>query len=503
LKPMGTITKYYPFIDEETKSILETLMNEASSYYKFVERLCETVLENEVPINLGYLAAVHAWWTRKRDSIEHIHEKFKDIPYIRPWKYATNLTFMDQEQYHDAIVEAIVEAMETPLDDWILTELHLLHAYIHYPYLGDVPSLLEPLEKAKHLVEADPLLKCFESLIYTLEGWTKGMEGYVDDSLDVLKKGHELAEVYDDSLYKYLNLVNQEAIFLYINIKSALARGEDLYDLAQDLEVPFFIAEVLNESAVAFETAGEYDLAISSHLEVRKIVGESDWTSQMLSRIYASLGDGQKALQEINQYIENEETSNIPAWYRRARALALLNRVEEAERDLNTVHGQMMKTGSDIFLGSYYHTSGVIEIAKGNYLAALDILEKCWEISERVPRVLNQNYVLLDLARVELQLAKESADTTRSFTPGRWLSKLEKHASDRDLPGIRMQAVLLKSEFYQLHGQLKDAHAILVDALNITDSPGVRTLRKRISNRINELSALMREAAASPERRKE
>ena len=256
MKEMGTIIKYYPFIDDETKSILEALMNEVSSYYDFVERLCETVLENEVPINLAYISAVHVWWTRKRDSIRHIHEKFKDVPYIRPWKYATNLTFMNQEQYHEAIVEAIVEAMETPLDDWILTELHLLHAYIHYPYLGDVPSLLKPLEKAKHLVEANPLLKCFESLIYTLEGWTKGMEGYIDDSLEVLKKGHELAVVYDDSFYKYLNLVNQEAIFLYINMKSALARCEDLYDLTQDLEVPFFIVEVLNESAVAFETAG-------------------------------------------------------------------------------------------------------------------------------------------------------------------------------------------------------------------------------------------------------
>jgi hypothetical protein len=47
MKPMGTITKYYPFIDEETKSILNSLMEESSSYFDFVQRLCDVVLENE------------------------------------------------------------------------------------------------------------------------------------------------------------------------------------------------------------------------------------------------------------------------------------------------------------------------------------------------------------------------------------------------------------------------------------------------------------------------
>ncbi|MHA2302063.1 MAG: hypothetical protein ACXACD_14050 [Candidatus Thorarchaeota archaeon] len=70
------------------------------------------------------------------------------------------------------------------------------------------------------------------------------------------------------------------------------------------------------------------------------------------------------------------------------------------------------------------------------------------------------------------------------------------------MPGIRMQAALLKSEFYQNHGQLKDAQAILLDALDITDSLGVNTLRKRISVRIRELNQLLREAEVSSKKRK-
>ena len=54
-----------------------------------------------------------------------------------------------------------------------------------------------------------------------------------------------------------------------------------------------------------------------------------------------------------------------------------------------------------------------------------------------------------------------------------------------------MQAAMLKAEFYKNYKQFRDAHAILVDALDITDSPGVTTLRKRITNHIQEIDRLM------------
>jgi hypothetical protein len=142
-------------------------------------------------------------------------------------------------------------------------------------------------------------------------------------------------------------------------------------------------------------------------------------------------------------------------------------------------------------------------MAKRNYLAALDILEKCWEFYQRVPRVLDRSYILLDLARVELELEKESRDTIEYVTPGKWLCKLESHSFERDLPGIRMQAALLKSEFYQKHGQFKDAQATLQDALSITESKGVATLRRKINERIRELNQLLRDASVSSKKRKE
>jgi hypothetical protein len=249
VKPLGTITKYYPFIDEETQSILISLMDESSSYYDFVQRLSDVVLENEVPVNLAYLAAVQAWWCRTEETKSLIQEKYKDVPCIRPWGYLHYSSQTHQVKYHDAVVEAIEKAMDTALDDWMVAELHLLHTFYHWPIHGDIPSYLEPLEKAKSLTDANPLLNCFESLICAFEGMAKRREGYIKEALAIFQRGQELAEIHDDSLYKYMNLSGQARVLMYFNIQDSLARFEELYVLVQDLEVPYLESDMLHWSS--------------------------------------------------------------------------------------------------------------------------------------------------------------------------------------------------------------------------------------------------------------
>ncbi|MFW9849897.1 MAG: tetratricopeptide repeat protein [Candidatus Thorarchaeota archaeon] len=491
MKPMGTITKYFQFIDDESRVILESLMDESRNYYDFVKRLDEVVLNNKVPINLAYLAAVHTWWCRLTDLANQIQEKYEDVPCIRPWGYL-HVVMTQLEKERERVVEAINRAKDTQLDDWMEVEFHIIHSYFHYPVHGDISSMLKPLEKAEALIEINPLLACFEPLIYALKGWAMLLEGDAENSLEILEKGKRIAESYNDSLFWYVIVINEGAVLLNHDVQLAMIRFQELYELVLDFDVPYLLSEVLNDSAIVFETAGEYDLAISSHIEVRDIIGENYWTSMILSRIYSTLGDGQKAFDEINQFIDQHGPPDHHSWgLRRARAFALLGRVNEAEQDLDDVHAQIMKTGWDTLEGNYYHISGVIEMARGEFHAALDTLEKSWAIAERMPRFLSRSIVLLDLARTELHLLKESSDTTGSATPGKWLTRLEKHATDHDLPGIKMQAALLKSEFYQHHDQFKDAQGILQEALEITDSLGVGTLRNRIIERIDELTHLI------------
>ena len=73
---IGTITTYFPFIDKETKNVLESIMIEASEYYDFVHRLGDLVLNNDSPIMVVYFAIHHSILALNYPLIDKIREKY-------------------------------------------------------------------------------------------------------------------------------------------------------------------------------------------------------------------------------------------------------------------------------------------------------------------------------------------------------------------------------------------------------------------------------------------
>lgn len=173
--------------------------------------------------------------------------------------------------------------------------------------------------------------------------------------------------------------------------------------------------------------------------------------------------------------------------------MILLGRVDEADEYLRVAHSQIVRTGRELWLGRYYHASGLLELAKGDTSTALSTLEQAFEIFEKINHVMLQNWSLLALARAEV-VDDCSRPSDWSGMPGRWLSRLETHAETRCLHGIAMQAALIRSDLYENQGRVRDARETLQHALGITDSLGVRPIRKIITDRITELDRLIQEA---------
>jgi len=493
MKPLGTITKYFPFIDEESKAILNSMMTESSSFYEFVQKLNEIVIHNEVPENLAYIAAVQAWWCKEEDLINRIQEKYGHIQWIHPWSFHIISMAKDQEEQHDNVVESIELGIKKSQKNWIETELHLLHAFFHHPF-GDVSSLFEPLEKVKVLIASNPELRCFESLIYAFEAIAKAREEAFDESIQTVQRGISLAKDYNDELYLYMNLLQKGNILtLFLKVKDSTSVFEELYELVQDLEAPMLLCEVLNDVTLLFEISGEYDLALSSLFDLIETVGDVPPTDSvwiLLSRVNATLGNGEQALKWINKGFESCGQFEITMMHCcKAWAFALLDQIDQAEQSLEKAYPLVIKSGRERTLGGYYHIAGVIELRKGNFLDAMNLLEKALDITERNP--IDRARVFLDLVRAEIEMGIQSRDETSTVCPGKWLTQLEKFALEHDSPGIRMYASLIKSEFYQNNGQYLDAQATLEDALKITDSPGVATLRKRIKSRISEIEDII------------
>ncbi|GAH08790.1 unnamed protein product, partial [marine sediment metagenome] len=56
MKPLGTITMCFPHVDEDTKTTLQSIMEEAEDITDFTERLCDKVCSEPSSPLLEYFA---------------------------------------------------------------------------------------------------------------------------------------------------------------------------------------------------------------------------------------------------------------------------------------------------------------------------------------------------------------------------------------------------------------------------------------------------------------
>ena len=91
LEPFGTITKYYPFLDEKTRAVIESVMGASENYRDFVVRLGAKVVSEDLSSMLAYLAIRHAFNLDLFETIDLIAIKFGEIDLINPWVIASRI----------------------------------------------------------------------------------------------------------------------------------------------------------------------------------------------------------------------------------------------------------------------------------------------------------------------------------------------------------------------------------------------------------------------------
>ncbi|MHA1908394.1 MAG: hypothetical protein ACW98Y_13930, partial [Candidatus Thorarchaeota archaeon] len=125
MDPIGTITSYFPFIDEETKYVLERTMIEASDYYDFVQKMGELVLNNDSPIMVVYFAIHHAILAWDHPLIDLIREKYGEHQILGPNLFMSSAfqgTYEDVKKVHE-MADAI---LATEPEDWLALEMHFM-----------------------------------------------------------------------------------------------------------------------------------------------------------------------------------------------------------------------------------------------------------------------------------------------------------------------------------------------------------------------------------------
>ncbi|MFW9911410.1 MAG: tetratricopeptide repeat protein [Candidatus Thorarchaeota archaeon] len=487
MKPLGTITMYYPFFESETRSVIETISNSSSSYREFVLNLASKASEEPVPLHLVYIAARHAWQLSEADTMQRIAEAHGENAIIRPWTFHQRIQ-SESEGEVAQIRESIEDAIAAKPEDWIVVQL----PQVCEGFLGLLTELSGFVEDIGNILANNPDLECFKSGLHNVKCWLYVMDDDLKSAISEIELGLEIARKFDDRYRVMRLLIDLANLTKNSDVRSALGYLESAHLICTELETKHDESVILNEMGLASTILGEFDLAMECHLNSFRIEeheGRSGYFAALnLSHAHRNLDDHLGAL----SWAESALQSAVPGekiWSHlaMARSLSDLGTLDKAAHHLDVAKELSLRSGHETVLGQYYYVLGLYELATGVPETALQTLVQALDIYERQNILLYVVYCLLALTEAELAIARKNPSTADADSSGPWMSRLRKLAADHDLPGIMICHNLMKSEFQLLQGRADSARESLQDALAVQDSPGMKTLRKKVLSKIHLL----------------
>jgi tetratricopeptide (TPR) repeat protein len=490
MKPLGTITMYFQFLDERTNSLAKDLMSKASNYYDFVVKLSDLACLDDKPSHLTYLAAVHAWRLSASDAKKKLLQRFNDDPIIRSWTAPQHILGIDE------MFEVIDEALKQAEETWLRIELLCLKPWYARYHIRGEKFLEEPLFTAEVELTKHSELDCFAALVHTVRSELSFMDQHHDRGYDAHNKGLEMAKKYDDQFQIYQLLWTCSSWIKTWDARRALSLQEKAYRLAKTFGSPQKKAEAMADMGRISEGLGEYDLAIECYNNSLEAYGSPpmelfrevmDTPTFGLSRIYCELGDGESGLEWIDAAFDilGPRAAEIPYLFaQRAEALVILRRLKEAARQLELCHKGALKSGGEGYVALCELSSGYLEIAHGDPLTAIQTMKPGYDFLSAGAAAIYINRFLIALARAEIAVNLAASSSERSE---KWMMLLERHARDLNLPGIIMMHALLKSDYLLSQGLKQPAIDVLEEALIDDFSDTTKTLYSRIQEKLEEL----------------
>lgn len=448
MEPIGTITQYFPFIDEATKNVLEYVMAEASDYYDFVQKLGELVLNNDSRVMTVYFAIHHAILAYEYKLIDKIREKYGDNQILEPNLFFASSyqgTYEDVEKVHE-MADAI---LATQPDDWIALEMYFMKFEVDMRNYPKTMYETEIMDKIKELMDSESNFGFYEATLYDYLSEKALSDGDADGRLRCINRALRAAEKFNDRV-RVAHLLTKKANIIMnqdrTECQELLKQAYEIVD--SSLGIPMNYANILDKLGLIDAMRGKFDSAIKSLLDVitlRERAGLSTANaSYFLSTLYNVIGEPESGLEW--GLMTEDQVKNRPILANRAKlnqmwSLILLNRLTEAQILLDTYQEPILKSGDESQLAWLYFVTGVLEMARGDFTSALSSVNQGLEIYEQFRGAFIMELIFLyQLAKIEVY----SCTSEEVVSPS--LAILEDKALSEDLPGILGLVLLLKAD---------------------------------------------------------
>ena len=173
MKPLGTITMYFPFLDDVSIETIRDAMERAHNYLDFVKILNHLVLRMDVPDLVIYFAIHHSALVLDIDSIQLISEKYGKMSILRP-----NLFYASVHQGNsDDLVKVHESAdyiLSTDPPDWLKLEMRCLKFEADMMLYPQTLYDTENVDEIKRLIKRSVLSRWQESNAFEIRGHIGG-----------------------------------------------------------------------------------------------------------------------------------------------------------------------------------------------------------------------------------------------------------------------------------------------------------------------------------------
>ncbi|MFW9910798.1 MAG: hypothetical protein ACFFEF_19760 [Candidatus Thorarchaeota archaeon] len=452
MEPIGTITQYFPFLDEETRDLLQSVMNDAENYHDFVMHLANVVLNEDVPDLAIYFAIHHSALILDMDNIESIGKKYGQIPILRP-----NLFYARVHQGNVDDLPKIHESADAVLatgpPEWLAIEMRFLKFeadLLQYPKTLCDSANLEELER---LIRKSPDYKFFENILFDCYRERAFRDGDLEEKIRCTDLAIRSAQEFNDLVRLAWHLRVKTDYLRRVNVAEARNTLTQAYQIMDSLGNRAGIASILLYLARLDATRGEYDLAIERCLKSIEIREKMDLprssNAVLLSTLYNAIGHADEGL-EWARYAEVDfdvyPGMKPRAIFNQAWALALLGRTTEAIALVDSIRADVMMSGLDPLLAWLSFVTGVLDMVEGNLTSAASNIKDALDLFEEKSSVEYGLIFLYYLAQIDVRRVSYDTDSRIRYESLPWLTLLEEKSKSDDLPGFLGLASLLKAK---------------------------------------------------------
>ena len=490
MKPLGTITNSFPFLEKEVSTYLESLMENSLNYADFLDEISKQVLENESPPMMVFYTVVHLHRTEKFSPLELIVEKYQDFALVQPFIMKFKLS-LDEATVTDVLQSADRIALNVP-NSWVVFEMHCLRSMCATTH--SVGSTIEEdaLTQLQNLIDTNSEMYCFKPRVLDLISSRLHKEGKIAEALEYRELERTQALSCDDIYQLYDSYVARAYLIRNLDAKKA----HELLDKAKEIkkELGFDVEEdwgFHNIRATVHNARGELDLSLQCYQkaihyrELQRFHTTFRYLPINMSYVYGELEDGENALEWAKmgmaspQFITGEPLFLVSTLTRIARAFVLLGDIEQAETYLEKSQTESLKVGSDSAIAENHIVAGYIEKAKGNFETAMFHFERGLEIAEQITYQNRINSCLIGLVKTEIAMFEFDESNDLLDTSGPWMKLMQSEINRKDLPGIQGVLLLLKTELRLKQGRIDAASNLLKDIRSIAKRPGLKYLGRK------------------------